>query len=114
MEKQDKLVMVWTSGDKEVAIKMAFMYTINSKRKSWWQEVTLVIWGPSAKLLSEDKDLQEYLAEIKAAGVKLQACKTCAEMYGVSGALENMGVEVIPMGQPLTSYLKAGASVLTV
>jgi len=114
MEKPDKLVMVWTSGDKEVAIKMVFMYTLNSKRKGWWQDVTLVVWGPSAKLLSEDKELQDYLAKIKAAGVELQACKACADMYGVSEELEKLGVDVIYMGQPLTSYLKEGISVLTV
>ncbi len=28
---KDKLVVVWTSGDKEVALKMVFMYTFNAK-----------------------------------------------------------------------------------
>ena len=27
---EDKLVVLWTSGDREVALKMAFMYTFNS------------------------------------------------------------------------------------
>ena len=30
-DNKDKLVVVWTSGDREVALKMVFMYTINSK-----------------------------------------------------------------------------------
>ena len=71
----DSLLVVWTSGDREVAQKMVFMYCKNSKLKNWWSRVRLVIWGPSAQLLAKDKDLQNELEELKAAGVELQACK---------------------------------------
>ena len=56
---KDKLVVIWSSGDREVAEKMVFMYTLNSKLRQWWKEVTFIIWGPSAKLISEDIELQE-------------------------------------------------------
>ena len=51
----EKLVVVCTSGDRDVALKMVFMYTFNAKKYEWWKEITLLIWGPSSKLLSEDK-----------------------------------------------------------
>ena len=35
----DKLAMLWTSQDKEVAQKMVFMYTKNSKLRDWWGQV---------------------------------------------------------------------------
>jgi hypothetical protein len=114
MEQNDKMVMVWTSGDKEVALKMVFMYTLNSKKKGWWPDVTLVVWGPSTKLLCEDKELQDYLAKMKEEGVNLQACKACSDMYGLSDELEKMGIEVLFVGQTLTNYLKEGRKVLTV
>jgi len=101
-----KLVVLWSSGDREVALKMVFMYTLNSKLKEWWKEVTLIVWGPSSKLLSVDTELQVYLYKIKEAGVKLMACKACADMYGVSNDLEKLGIEVKFMGQPLTKYLQ--------
>jgi len=106
MGQPNKLVVVWTNGDREVAIRMAFMYTLNSKLKEWWDEVSLIVWGPSAKLLTEDKVLQEYIGRIKDAGVELLACKACAESYGVSEALANMGINVIYTGQVLTDFLK--------
>ncbi|MHB8077098.1 DsrE family protein [Desulfosporosinus fructosivorans] len=106
MGQPNKLVVVWTNGDREVAIRMAFMYTLNSKLKEWWDEVTLIVWGPSAKLLTEDKMLQEYIERIKDAGVELLACKACAESYGVSEVLANMGINVIYTGQVLTDFLK--------
>jgi len=38
-------VVLWTSGDKEVALKMVFMYTLNSRLKGWWDEIKLIIGG---------------------------------------------------------------------
>jgi hypothetical protein len=109
---KDSLVVLWTSGDRDTAIKMVFMYTLNSKLKQWWKNVTLIVWGPSAKLLSEDREIQSYVARMKEAGVVIEACVTCADMYGVSGNLAQMGIEVKKMGQPLTEYLKEGRAVL--
>ncbi len=109
----DKLVVIWSSGDREVARKLVFMYTKNSRLQEWWGEVDLVVWGPSAQLLSVDKELQEELEDLKAAGVKLLACKACSDMYGVSADLEALGVKVVYMGTPLTEYLKSDCKVLT-
>jgi len=110
---KDDLIVVWSSGDRDVAEKMVFMYTLNSKLRKWWKDVTLIIWGPSAKLISEDVELQDYLERLKDAGVKLEACITCADMYRVSKKLAVLGVEVKPMGLQLTEYLKEGRAVIT-
>ena len=109
----EKLYILWTSGDREVALKMVFMYTLNSRLKEWWKEVCLIVWGPSSRLLAEDIELQENLADMKAAGVELLACKACSDMYGVTGKLEELGIEVILMGQPLTQILKSGQKLVT-
>jgi len=110
---KDKLVIVWTSGNKDVAIKMVFMYTLNSRLKGWWEDITFIIWGASSKLLSQDHELQEYLQKIKEQGVKLEACITCANMYGVAQDLLEMGVDVKAMGPVLTQYIKQGRNILT-
>ena len=54
-DNSNKLAVLWTSDDPNLAEKMAFMYTYNAKKQGWFDEVTLIIWGPSAKLLSENK-----------------------------------------------------------
>ena len=112
---EDKLVVVWTSGDRDVALKMVFMYTYNAStsRLGWWQDITLVVWGPSSKLLSEDKELEDYVKKMKEAGITLEACKACADMYEVSDKLAGLGIEVKYMGDVLTSYIKEGRHVLT-
>jgi len=108
-----RLAVLWTSGDPEVATKVAFMYTLNAKRQGWFDEVTLIIWGPSSKLLAENAELQEEVAAMAEAGVEIVACKACADSYGVSKTLEDMGIEVKYMGRPLTDMLKGNWEVIT-
>ncbi|MGD2215199.1 MAG: DsrE family protein [Gemmatimonadales bacterium] len=108
-----RLAVLWTSGERDVALKMVFMYTLNAKRRAWFEEVQLIVWGPSSKLLSVDEELQAAVAEMEEAEVELVACKACADSYGVSGKLEELGVEVRYMGEPLTEMLKGDWVVVT-
>lgn len=103
---KDKLVVVWTSGDKEVAMKMVFMYTLNAKKYEWWEDITLLVWGPSSKLLSEDKELQDYVKTMLDNGIHILACKGCADLYEVSDQLEQIGVTVRYTGKDLTNFIK--------
>jgi hypothetical protein len=109
----EKLVVLWSSGDRDVALNMVFMYTLNAKARGWWRDVTLIVWGPSAKLLTVDPELQERVRKMKEAGVVLEACKACSDEYGVSDGLLKMGIDVKYMGQPLTAYIKEGRHILT-
>ncbi|NQT24999.1 DsrE family protein [candidate division KSB1 bacterium] len=111
---QDKLVVLWTSGDREVALKMVYMYTFNAKKWEWWDDITLIVWGPSAKLLSEDEELQAEVKKMLDVGVVVKACKGCADQYGVSEKLEELGVDVKYMGKELTDFIKEGRNVLTI
>lgn len=72
-----------------------------------------MIWGPSAKLLSEDRELQERLKEISSTGVQLQACVVCTDDYGVSDELKALGVELIHTGEVLTKALQSDWKVIT-
>ncbi|WP_321281307.1 DsrE family protein [Marinifilum fragile] len=113
MNQDNKLAIVWTSADKEVAEKMVFMYAYNAAKFEWWDEINFIIWGPSSKLLSEDKDLQDYIKKMKEAGINVYACKACADMYKVSDKLSKIGIEVKYMGKPLTQYLQKDYKVIT-
>ncbi len=103
----DKLAVLWTSGDPFVAHKVCFMYTHNAKKAGWWGHVQLIIWGPSSKLLANDKELQAAVKAMMADGIVVKACKACADSYGVSDDLAALGIEVKYMGQPLTRILKS-------
>lgn len=112
-ETPDELVVVWTSGDVYVAERMVFMYTHAAVSKEFFNEIILIIWGPSAKLAAENKMLQEKLKAMQKDGVSIKACITCANEYGVTKELEELGFEVKAMGKILTGYLKNNAKILT-
>ncbi len=108
-----KVAVVWTSGDPDVAHKVCFMYTHNAKKQKWFDEVVLIIWGPSSRILAGDKKLQEGVKQMILDGVVVQACIVCADMYGVSDRLREMGIEVKAMGKPLSDMLQSDYKVLT-
>lgn len=109
-----KLLIVWTTGDKDVALNMVFMYTINSKLHGWWKDVVLLIWGSSTRLSAQDKEIHERIASAKKEGVRVIACKRCAENLHVVQELERLGIEVFYTGEFLTDWLKSGERILTI
>jgi hypothetical protein len=108
-----KLAVVWTSDDPNVANRVCLMYTHAARNQKWFDQVELVVWGPSAKLLSEDKELQQKVKAMMEDGVIVEACIACANAYGVSDDLRELGITVKGMGKPLTDFLKKDWKVLT-
>jgi len=104
----NKIVVLWTSGDPEVAEKVCLMYTEAAKKNGWFEQVVLVVWGPSAKLLSEKPMLQTKIKAMQELGVQVEACKRCTDMYGVTAQFEKMNIDVKGMGEELSDYLKDG------
>jgi hypothetical protein len=112
-DSKDTLVILWTSDDPYLAERMVLMYTHAAKTAGWFNEVILIIWGPSAKLTAENLKIQEKLTAMQKDGVTIEACIACANAYGVTQDLKNLGFEVRGMGKPLTDYLKSGKTILT-
>ncbi len=113
VDSNEKLTVLWTSGDREVALKMLFMYTINGMAKGWWKDINIIIWGPSAKLLSEDEELKGQVKKAMHVGITFEACRACADMYGVTEELEQLDIDVKYMGEPLTQLIKEKVKLIT-
>ncbi|MCK5693085.1 MAG: DsrE family protein [Bacteroidales bacterium] len=111
--KTDKLAVLWTSGDIDVAEKSCLMYTHAAKRNGWFDEVVLIVWGSSSRLLAENEVLQEKVKAMIKDGVILEACIACSNMLGVTEELKALGIDVKGMGVPLTNYMKSGYHVLS-
>ncbi len=109
----DTLVVLWSSGDPEVAEKACLMYTGAAKKYGWFKEVILIVWGPSEKLLAENPKLKEKISAMKNDGVIIEACAACSNMYGVTNELKVCEVDVKGMGVPLTRYLKRGYKIIS-
>ncbi len=104
-KRADKLAIVWTSGDPEVATHACFMFLNEAKEKKYFDTVEMIVWGHSSKLLSQNKDLQDRVKAMMRKGIIVEACKACADSYGVSGILSGLGIPVKYMGSPLSNML---------
>ena len=82
------------------------MYTYNARKHGWWKDVTLVVWGPSQRLVVENEEIKAYIKKIKEAGITVEACKACADKLEVADGLSACSVDVKYMGTPLTRYIK--------
>ncbi|WP_243733915.1 DsrE family protein [Halanaerobium saccharolyticum] len=57
--------------------------------------------------------MQENIKEFIEADIKVEACQACADQYGVTDDLAELGIDVKYMGEPLTDYLKSDSKVIT-
>jgi hypothetical protein len=114
MSENKELYILWTNADQITSEKMVMMYGINSKINNWWKEVTIIIWGATAKLTAENGLIQEKIKQAIHVGVNVSACKACAEQLGVSDKLVELGIEVKYWGEQLTEVLKENEKLLTI
>lgn len=114
MSDPEHLHILWTNADPVTAEKMVFMYAVNALKEEWWKRVTVVIWGSTATLAAKDAAVRSQIERLRADGVEFSACRACADELGVTAELEEMGVEVIYWGEPLTQLLRGCAPLLTV
>lgn len=111
---KDHLYILWTNADILTAKHMVMMYGTNGPAKDWWKEVTIIIWGATAKLVAENEEIQERMKIAEAAGVHFSACITCAKELGVEEDLKALGIELIKWGEPLTNIIKEKKPLLTI
>jgi len=109
----NKLLLVWSTEEVEVAKKMILLYSSVILERGYWDEAHLMIWGPSARILAKDETLQSMLKTVQASGVETSACVVCSDDYGVSEKLRELGVKTIHTGELLTEALQSDWKVIT-
>ncbi len=108
-----KLNVLWTTGEKDVALRMIFIYLMDAKSMGWYDEITLIIWGPSAKLVAGDKTIQKEIDFLLQSGINVEACQGCTEAYHITEKIRSLGINVRFMGEPLTEILHSDERLIT-
>jgi hypothetical protein len=114
MAEKEHLYILWTNSDPVTAEKMVFMYGFNAFKRGWWKNVTIIVWGATPLLVSENEAIQKGIRDMLSAGVAVSACKACADQLGVTKDLEAIGIEVKYWGEPLTEVLRNDEKLLTI
>ena len=108
------LNILWTNADPVTARLMVFMYAENALSRGWWESVRIIVWGATARLVAENKEIQEKLLDMKSKGVQVDACIACARELGVEEELTELGLNLMPMGGDLTELIKSDAKLITI
>lgn len=114
MKKSNQLYILWTNADILTSDKMVMMYATNSMLNQWWDAVTVIIWGATAKLTAANDLIQTKIKIAQHTGVRFSACKACAEQLGVTDKLVDLGIEVLYWGEGLTDILKNEEKLITI
>lgn len=110
----EDLYILWTNADPVTANLMVFMYAENSCKYKMWQQITIIIWGATVKLVAENMHIQEEIRMLKEMGVHFVACITCAEELGICPVMEKLDIDLIKMLRPLTSLIKNRKNLITI
>jgi len=103
---KNKLLIVWSSQDVEIALKFPLLYGSVILERGYWEEAHLMIWGPSIKLATQNDEIQSALKKMQISGVSMSACIVCADDYEATEALAKIGVDNTHTGEMLTECLK--------
>jgi len=103
---QNRLIVVWLSGEKRAAADMALLYLRESLFAGAWKNAELWLWGPPVELAARDADVLDELLLAQSVGVRLSACMDCAVRYGVADTLAREGISVRGLSAALTEALQ--------
>lgn len=111
----DRALIIVSSGEEAREKAMTgIMYAVNAKKNNWLEDVKLMFFGPSEKLiLSDDDEIKNSMETIRKVGLVPTACKAIARNENIEPRLINMGVNVEFVGTIVSNLIKEGYSVLT-
>ncbi len=113
----DKLLVIISSGDEaqEKALT-GMMYATNVKKNKWLEEVNVIFFGPSEKMIAKshpDSPVGKSLKQLIDQGITPIACRAVADRDNLTTDLTGLGLSVEFVGHIISSYIKKDYQVIT-
>ena len=83
------------------------MYASNALKFGWLEDLKVVLFGPSERLIVQDEQVwkeAKYISEM----IGILACKAVSDEYDSSKELEKRGVKVEYVGGIISDFIKDG------
>jgi hypothetical protein len=103
----DKIVVIISTSDPDKALT-GMMYTINTVKNRWMEEVKLFFFGPAEELLLNNLTLQQALKDYQALNEEAVACKFLADRNNTGGQIAALGVKVEYVGTMISNLIRDG------
>ena len=101
-----KVVVIISSGEKEKALT-GIRYAFNAQKNKWLDDVKVFFFGPFEDLVCEDEEVADFASQLLEYETPI-ACKRLSDNAGISGKLEDLGVNVDYVGSLISGYLSEG------
>lgn len=108
-----KLFVILSSADRDVALEVGLVYPLNAAKNHWMDDVKVIFFGPSEKIVAFDTEVQGRVKGLQEAGVEVMACKWCSDRMNITGVLEKAGIKVVYVGPIISQLIKDGWASLT-
>lgn len=92
------------------------MYAINAKKHNWIENVNLMFFGPSEKMIAKaepDGRVAAFLKQAVELGITPIACRAISDGENITTELKGLGVDVEYVGTIISSFIKKDYQVLT-
>ena len=103
----DRVCLILASSDKDV-LKWGLRYAWRSTKEKYLEDIKVIIFGPSEKVIAEDPELQESVKRFMDLGKVISACKACSDEDGVSEELSGLDIKVEYVGSVIGQLIKEG------
>ena len=101
-----KLLVIIATGENEKALT-GLMYAGRTLSEGWMDKVKVIFFGPSERLLVEDKQIAQAAKEMSNVEKPI-ACKFISDRDGISEQIEDCGVKVDYVGTIISDLIKDG------
>ncbi|MFQ6053019.1 MAG: hypothetical protein ACE5OO_02150 [Candidatus Bathyarchaeia archaeon] len=99
-------MVIIATADKEKALT-GLMYARNALKRGWLEDVKVVFFGPSEKLIVDDEEVAGQVKDVAVLGESF-ACKAISDREGLSEELEKLGIRVEYVGSIISDYVNDG------
>lgn len=101
-----KLLVIIATGEKEKALT-GLMFAKNAWGGAWFEDIKIVFFGPSEKLIVQDGEVADEVKAISVIGESL-ACKAISDKEGISEEIEKFGLRVVGVGPVISKFINEG------
>ena len=56
-----RVFMILSSADIIVHEELSFLYALNSMKQGWMDQVRVILWGPTERIVDENKKFQDMI-----------------------------------------------------
>lgn len=113
----NKVLVVISSGEEAMEKALTgMMYAINAKKNNWMDEVNLMFFGPSEKMIAhaeQGSQVSEFLKQAVDLGLTPVACRAISDRENITTELSGLGINVEYVGTTLSSFIKKDYQVIT-